>query len=114
MPLSTGSELDLENYVNSDRPISNQYWLIIGSQIRTIHGGYFDLLAIGDAGSLILMAISADAAAIQNIRRCVFFSAPSWPSCATVGVNPSTWASTLFAVDGSAPRSRRRPSRCSC
>jgi RecB family endonuclease NucS len=53
-------ELDLQDYINTDISILNEGWLIIGRQIRTGLGGIIDLLAIDEAGSIVLIELKKD------------------------------------------------------
>lgn len=55
-----GLEAQLETYIESDPSILGEPLLIIGRQIPTAHGGYIDLLALDDSGTVHVIELKRD------------------------------------------------------
>ena len=54
---SLKSEDELENLINESIALLSDDWLVIGKQVRTIYGGYIDLLCIDMGGNPIVIEL---------------------------------------------------------
>lgn len=59
-PVGVGLESQLESYIESDPSILGQSLLIIGRQVATAHGGFIDLLALDEAGTVHVLELKRD------------------------------------------------------
>lgn len=57
---AVGLESQLESYIESDSSMLGQALLIVGRQVPTGHGGYLDLLAVDDAGTIHVIELKRD------------------------------------------------------
>jgi hypothetical protein len=57
---AVGLESQLENYIESDPAVLGEGLLIIGRQVPTGHGGFVDLLAIDEAGTVHVIELKRD------------------------------------------------------
>jgi len=55
--VSLGRELLLEDMIVEAPEILSERWLLIGRQVRTIHGGIIDLLALNQDGQVIVVEL---------------------------------------------------------
>jgi hypothetical protein len=55
--VSLGKETLLEQMIFEDSTILSDRWLLIGRQVRTIHGGFIDILALNQDGQLIVIEL---------------------------------------------------------
>lgn len=59
-PTAIGLESQLETYIESDPSILGQTLLIIGRQVPTAHGGFIDLLALDESGTVHVLELKRD------------------------------------------------------
>lgn len=59
-PTAVGLELQLENYIESDPSMLGEGLLIVGRQVPTGHGGFIDLLAVDEAGTVHVIELKRD------------------------------------------------------
>ena len=60
VPVSIGLESQLEGYIESDPSVLGEPLLVIGRQVPTAHGGFVDLLALDETGSLHVIELKRD------------------------------------------------------
>lgn len=60
VPVSIGLESQLEGYIESDPSVLGEPLLVIGRQVPTAHGGFVDLLAMDETGSLHVIELKRD------------------------------------------------------
>lgn len=60
VPVSIGLESQLEGYIESDPAVLGEPLLVIGRQVPTAHGGFVDLLALDETGSLHVIELKRD------------------------------------------------------
>lgn len=59
-PTAVGLETQLENYIESDPSMLGRDLLIVGRQVLTVHGGYIDLLAVDESGTVHVIELKRD------------------------------------------------------
>lgn len=59
-PTGIGLESQLESYIESDPSILGQTLLIVGRQVATAHGGFIDLLALDETGTVHVLELKRD------------------------------------------------------
>lgn len=94
-PTAIGLELQLETYIESDPSVLGQMLLIIGRQVATAHGGFIDLLALDETGTVHVLELKRD-----KTPRDVTAQALDYGS----------WVSTLSRADLAAIWSSYKPS----
>jgi hypothetical protein len=74
--VSLQSEALLEQMIVSDSSILSPYWLLIGRQVRTDHGGIVDLLAVNQDGQLIVIELKRDQTPREVVAQALDYA--SW------------------------------------
>lgn len=59
-PTAVGLESQLENYIESDPAMLGEGLLVVGRQVPTAHGGFIDLLAVDDSGTVHVIELKRD------------------------------------------------------
>ncbi|WP_202977864.1 endonuclease NucS domain-containing protein [Nocardioides daphniae] len=59
-PTAIGLESQLEAYIESDPAILGVSLLVVGRQVATAHGGYIDLLAVDETGTVHVLELKRD------------------------------------------------------
>ena len=57
---AVGLESQLENYIESDPSMLGETLLIIGRQVPTAYGGFIDLLAVDESGTVHVIELKRD------------------------------------------------------
>jgi len=74
--VSLGKEALLEQMINEDPTILSDRWMLIGRQVRTIHGGFIDLLALNQDGQLIVIELKRDMTPREVVAQALDYA--SW------------------------------------
>ena len=73
---SLSSEQLLEDMIVRQPEILAEDWLLIGRQVHTSHGGFIDLLAIDNQGSLILIELKREKTPREVVAQALDYA--SW------------------------------------
>ena len=74
--VSLGKELLLEKMIVEDLSILSERWLLIGQQVRTMHGGFIDLLALNQDGQIILVELKRNQTPREVVAQALDYA--SW------------------------------------
>ena len=74
--VSLESEALLERMIVANPSILSSYWLLIGQQVRTDHGGIIDLLAVNQDGQLIVIELKRNLTPREVVAQALDYA--SW------------------------------------
>jgi hypothetical protein len=74
--ISLSSEAMLEQMISEDSNILSDRWMLIGRQVRTVHGGKVDLLALNQDGQIIVIELKKDLTPREVVAQALDYA--SW------------------------------------
>ncbi|MBE7326041.1 DUF91 domain-containing protein [Nocardioides sp. Y6] len=90
-PTSIGLESQLETYIESDPTMLGTSLLLIGRQVPTAHGGYVDLLAVDETGTVHVLELKRDKTPRDVTAQALDYG--SWVSTLSRGDIVAIWNS---------------------